>query len=184
MGWNNIVFILVLFGCIILYEVIFHFPKNLRSTSIFKNIEVVFHISSSWVNIRLHAKHLCPRLFRTARIVHQKTYNSLFNTGYGGMNKKKWILISFRYRIILYVTIYFILIFKSDEENLHLMIHKAVRNISFEKLWTKLITVMMKTSCSILRLAVAISSEIILQEKPINAGETSEPRNSAGTKLM
>ena len=28
----------------------------------FENIEVIFHISSSWINIRLHAKHMCPRL--------------------------------------------------------------------------------------------------------------------------
>ena len=65
-------------------EVVFHFQirfylgsiwlnftisKKLRSSSIFENIEVVFHNSSSWVDIRLHAKHLCPRLFRTAQIV-------------------------------------------------------------------------------------------------------------------
>ena len=68
---KNIVFILVLFGCIILNEVIFPFPKELRSSSIFKklrsssifkNIEVVFHISSSWVNIRLHTKTQLRRL--------------------------------------------------------------------------------------------------------------------------
>ena len=36
------------------------FSKNLRSSSIFKNIDVVFHISSSWVKIRLHTKNqLC-----------------------------------------------------------------------------------------------------------------------------
>ena len=31
--------------------------KTLRSSSIFKNIEVVFHNSSSWVKIRLHTKN-------------------------------------------------------------------------------------------------------------------------------
>ena len=33
-----------------------------RSSSIFINIEVVFHISSSWVRIRLHTKNQLPRL--------------------------------------------------------------------------------------------------------------------------
>ena len=36
--------------------------KKLRSSSIFKNIEVVFHNSSSWVKIRLHTKNQLPGL--------------------------------------------------------------------------------------------------------------------------
>ena len=43
--------------------------KKLRMPSIFKNIEVVFHISSSWVRIRQHTKNQLPRLPRTAQIV-------------------------------------------------------------------------------------------------------------------
>ena len=34
----------------------------MRSSSIFKNIEVVFHITSSWVRIRLHTKNQLPKL--------------------------------------------------------------------------------------------------------------------------
>ena len=34
----------------------------MRSSSIFKNIEVVFHISSSWVKIRLHTENQLPGL--------------------------------------------------------------------------------------------------------------------------
>ena len=37
----------------------------MRSSSIFKKIEVVFHISSSWVRIRLHTKNQLPRLSRS-----------------------------------------------------------------------------------------------------------------------
>ena len=36
--------------------------KKMRSSSIFKNCEVVFHISSSWVRIRLLTKNQLPRL--------------------------------------------------------------------------------------------------------------------------
>jgi hypothetical protein len=36
--------------------------EKLRSSSIFKNIEVIFHISSSWVKIRLHTENLLPEL--------------------------------------------------------------------------------------------------------------------------
>ena len=35
-----------------------------------KKIEVVFHISSGWVKIRLHAKNQLPRLLITALIVN------------------------------------------------------------------------------------------------------------------
>ena len=45
------------------------FSKKLRSSSVFKNVDVVFHISSSWVKIRLHTKNQLPRLSRTAVIV-------------------------------------------------------------------------------------------------------------------
>ena len=45
-------FLLIVFGCIIFF----------RSSSIFKNIEVIFHISSSWVGIKLHTKNQVPRL--------------------------------------------------------------------------------------------------------------------------
>ena len=38
------------------------FSKKLRSSSILKNIEVVFHFSSSLVRIRLHTKNQLPRL--------------------------------------------------------------------------------------------------------------------------
>jgi hypothetical protein len=38
-------------------------------SSIFKNIEVVFHISSGWVKIRLHTKNQLPMLPGTALIV-------------------------------------------------------------------------------------------------------------------
>ena len=41
----------------------------MRSSSIFEKIEVVFHISSSWVKIWLHTKNQLPRLHRTALIV-------------------------------------------------------------------------------------------------------------------
>ena len=63
------------FGCIILNEVVFHlkkkdcllpFPKKMRLSSIFKNIEVVFHILSSLVIIRLHTKNQPPKLPATA----------------------------------------------------------------------------------------------------------------------
>ena len=40
----------------------------MRSSSIYKNIEVVFHISSSWVRIRLHTENQPPRLPGTALI--------------------------------------------------------------------------------------------------------------------
>jgi hypothetical protein len=36
--------------------------KKLRLSSIIQNIEVIFHISSSWVKIRLHTKYQLPRL--------------------------------------------------------------------------------------------------------------------------
>jgi hypothetical protein len=42
------------------------FGKNLRSSSILKKVEVVFHISSSWVKVRLHTKNQRPRLAGTA----------------------------------------------------------------------------------------------------------------------
>jgi hypothetical protein len=54
------------------------FSKKRKSTSFnkkfevafhFQNIEVVFHISSSWVKIRLHTKNQLPRLPGTVRIV-------------------------------------------------------------------------------------------------------------------
>ena len=54
------------------------FPKKLRSSSIwnffssssiFQNIEVVFLISSYWVNIRLHTENQLPKLSRTVLIV-------------------------------------------------------------------------------------------------------------------
>ena len=40
--------------------------KKIRLSSIFKNIEVVFHISSSWVKIRLHTENQLPRLSGSA----------------------------------------------------------------------------------------------------------------------
>jgi phosphatidylserine synthase len=40
--------------------------KILRSSSIFKNIEVVFHISSCWLRIRMYNKNRLHRLPRTA----------------------------------------------------------------------------------------------------------------------
>ena len=52
-------------GCLVKNEVVFHL-KKLRSSSIFKNIEVAFHISSSWVKIRLHTKNQLPRLSGSA----------------------------------------------------------------------------------------------------------------------
>ena len=45
------------------------FLKELRLSSIFNNIEVVFHISSSWVEIRMYTKNQLPRLPETAWIV-------------------------------------------------------------------------------------------------------------------
>jgi hypothetical protein len=36
--------------------------KKMRSSSIFKNIKVVFHISSSWVKIKLHTENQLPGL--------------------------------------------------------------------------------------------------------------------------
>ena len=71
-------FTFIVFGCIIVFEVVFHlkekfrsssFFKKLRSSSFSKNIEVVIYISSSWVGIRLHTKNQLPRLPRTAQIV-------------------------------------------------------------------------------------------------------------------
>jgi hypothetical protein len=44
--------LLIVFGCIIF----------LRSLSIFKFIEFIFHVSSSWVRMRLHAKNQLPWL--------------------------------------------------------------------------------------------------------------------------
>ena len=75
---NIIVFTFNCFGCIIFYERRLHLKKNcgrlpfskkLRSSSFFKNIEVVFHISSSLVIIRLPTKNQPPRLPGTALIV-------------------------------------------------------------------------------------------------------------------
>ena len=43
--------------------------KKLSLSSIFEKIEVVFHISSSWVKIKLHTKNQLPGLPRTALIV-------------------------------------------------------------------------------------------------------------------
>jgi hypothetical protein len=50
-------------------EVVFYFEKKLRLSFILKNIEVVFHISSNWVRIRLQTENQLPRLPRTALIV-------------------------------------------------------------------------------------------------------------------
>ena len=41
----------------------------MRSSSILEKNEVVFHISSSWVKIRLHTENQLPGLPRTALIV-------------------------------------------------------------------------------------------------------------------
>jgi hypothetical protein len=63
--------LLFVFGCIIFFVVFLHFQKKLRSSFfkkkcrssfIFKNIGVVFHISSSWARLRLHTKNQLPRL--------------------------------------------------------------------------------------------------------------------------
>ena len=43
--------------------------KKLRSSSILKKIEVVFHISSSWIKIMFHTENHFPTLPRTARNV-------------------------------------------------------------------------------------------------------------------
>jgi hypothetical protein len=43
--------------------------KKLRSSSLFKKNEVIFHISSSWVKIRFHTKNQLPRLPKTTQIV-------------------------------------------------------------------------------------------------------------------
>ena len=57
------------------YEVIFHLKKNevvfekFRSSSIFMKIEVISHISSSWVKIKLHTRNQLPSLPRTAIIL-------------------------------------------------------------------------------------------------------------------
>ena len=43
--------------------------KKIRLSFIFKNFEVVFNISCSWVKIRLHCENQLPRLPKTALIV-------------------------------------------------------------------------------------------------------------------
>ena len=46
-----------------------NFDGQNQSNTIKRNIEVVFHISSSWVKIRLHTENQLLRLSRTALIV-------------------------------------------------------------------------------------------------------------------
>ena len=48
------------------FEVVFNLKKKFRSASFFKYIEVIFHILSSLVIIRLHTKNQPPRLPGTA----------------------------------------------------------------------------------------------------------------------
>jgi hypothetical protein len=58
-------------------EVVFQLKRLLRSASLFKNIEVFFYISSSWVKVRLHTENQLARLAGSAFKV---------SAGWGGLS--------------------------------------------------------------------------------------------------
>ena len=84
-GATTIVLIWIVSGCIFCFLFVWGrlpFSKQLRSSSIFKQIEVVFHISSCWVEIMLHTKnhlHRLPRAkFRLSSIYKIIRSSSIF----------------------------------------------------------------------------------------------------------
>jgi hypothetical protein len=62
LGQNNVAYRKLALGCLEKIEVVILLKRELRSSSIFKNIEVIFHIFSSWVKLRLHTENQLPGL--------------------------------------------------------------------------------------------------------------------------